>query len=663
MNAERLALLHAYGVLDTPAESEFDDIAEVAAALCGTPTALINLIDTDRQWFKARVGMAATEMPILQSVCIHGLAGADLLIVPDLTADPRTCEIPAVAAVDGARFYAGAPLIAPEGLTLGMLCVVDTKPRPEGLTPAQAAGLRVLARQTMRLLDIRRAAQTERLADARLHDALAVTTHLAQKNAARYRAAQQAAGIGTFEIDIATNVMTISEEFCRLFGMPIRTAVDATEFLQNILEEDRGLASNEQSRRLGELGRDAQYRIRRADDGRIRWLSRRGAFVRDDAGQPIKMFGVVQDITEERLGRDRIAALLALGDRLRVAAGESEVVEAALDTLIGMLGAARVGYARLDRAADKLTVERDRTDGRVRSLVGVHALSRFPATLLGLLSGEALAAGDLHDSPGLAADRPTFDAMGVRAAIQVPLMEDDDLVGVVFVHETSPRAWSSEEINFVEGATDRMEAAMARARAEAAQEVLNLELSHRLKNSFAMVQALAMQTLKPVADRGPVENFDSRLHALAAAHDLLLQRSWSTTALLDILTAVGESLAIRARLDLSGPRVMLGSKSTLATSLLIHELATNALKYGSLSADGGRVEIRWDVDSALLDPALTVTWREYDGPPTAPPGQRGFGSRLIGMGLVGRGGARVDYGPDGLVATFTSPMSQIATSL
>ncbi len=542
-----------------------------------------------------------------------------------------------------------------------------------GLSVGQAEGLRALARQVMRLLQANRLAYSQgieleeqkrlRLDDAQLHDALEVSSRLAQDNAARYRAAQQAAGVGTFEIDLATNVMTVSEEFCRLFGVPITASVDATDFLRNILDEDRPAASTVDTRRSGDVGRDAQYRIRRRNDGRVRWIGRRGAFVHDAEGRRIRMFGVVQDITDDRLGRDRIAALLALGDRLRAAGDETQVIDIALDILFATLGVGRVGFARIDRGADRLEVERERVADHIRSMIGVKALSRFPATLQRLAYGDPVAVDDLHANPQLASDWPIFEAMSVRAVVQAPLFEAGELVGVIFVHESAPRAWSADEIGFIESVTDRMEAAMAKMRAEAAQEVLNLELSHRLKNSFAMIQALAMQTLKSVADRGPIEVFENRLHALSAAHDLLLQRSWSATELFDVVSSVAASLGVQSQVELDGPKIMLGSKATLATSLLMHELATNAVKYGALSTEHGRVAIAWQVEGSEADPILTVTWRERGGPVVVKPLKRGFGSRLIDSGLVGRGGARVDYRPEGLTAIFASPMAQIAANL
>ncbi len=143
--AERLAALQRYGILDTDVEAEYDDIARVAATLCNTPVALVSLVDKDRQWFKARIGFDATETARSISFCAHAVASGTLLIVPDATLDARFAESPLVTRPDGIRFYAGAPLLDREGYALGTLCVIDHKARP-GLTPAESGALQSLAR-------------------------------------------------------------------------------------------------------------------------------------------------------------------------------------------------------------------------------------------------------------------------------------------------------------------------------------------------------------------------------------------------------------------------------------------------------------------------------------------------------------------------------------
>ncbi len=156
----RLAALDSYEILDTPAEKGYDDIVVLASLLCHTPVALVSLVHSGRQWFKARVGFEVCETPIDQSVCAFTLQEDDLLVITDLTKDPRTRDNRLVVEEPRIRFYAGAPLRTPEGHAIGALCVIDDKPRPEGLSREQAASLRALARQVTVHLELRRTVLT-----------------------------------------------------------------------------------------------------------------------------------------------------------------------------------------------------------------------------------------------------------------------------------------------------------------------------------------------------------------------------------------------------------------------------------------------------------------------------------------------------------------------
>ncbi|WP_375455434.1 PAS domain S-box protein [uncultured Methylobacterium sp.] len=168
----RLAALAAYGILDTPPEQGFDDIVDLAALICATPVALVSLVDGDRQWFKARAGFEPCQTPLDRSVCVHALAQPGLLVIPDLTLDPRTRANPQVTGAPHLRFYAGAPLEAPEGSRLGTLCVIDHAPRPAGLTGAQASALTKLAGQVMSLMELRRAVASRDAGLAERHAAV-----------------------------------------------------------------------------------------------------------------------------------------------------------------------------------------------------------------------------------------------------------------------------------------------------------------------------------------------------------------------------------------------------------------------------------------------------------------------------------------------------------
>jgi signal transduction histidine kinase len=153
----RLAALRDTQVLDTAPEEDFDDIALLASEICGTPMGLVSLVDEDRQWFKARTGLGIGETTRESSFCAHAITGHELLEVSDATTDPRFAENPMVAAEDGIRFYAGAPVVLDGTYSVGTVCVVDHVPRE--LSAGQRRALRSLARHTAVQLELRRYAR------------------------------------------------------------------------------------------------------------------------------------------------------------------------------------------------------------------------------------------------------------------------------------------------------------------------------------------------------------------------------------------------------------------------------------------------------------------------------------------------------------------------
>ena len=150
---QRLATLRGYHILDTEPEAAFDDLTSLASYICQTPIALISLVDTDRQWFKSKVGVSLTETSRDIAFCASAILQSDVLIVPDATQDERFSENPLVVSEPKIRFYAGAPLMA-DGQALGTLCVIDRVPRK--LSPEQLDALRALSRQVQAQLEIRR---------------------------------------------------------------------------------------------------------------------------------------------------------------------------------------------------------------------------------------------------------------------------------------------------------------------------------------------------------------------------------------------------------------------------------------------------------------------------------------------------------------------------
>jgi two-component sensor histidine kinase len=185
---------------------------------------------------------------------------------------------------------------------------------------------------------------------------------------------------------------------------------------------------------------------------------------------------------------------------------------------------------------------------------------------------------------------------------------------------------------------DLTEEKRASEEAEAARQrqlLLLEELNHRVKNTLAMVQSIAAQTLRSgeAPDRFP-EAFQARLQALAQAHDLLTRGQWQGTSLRELAELTLRPHAGGQRVRIEGPGVALAPGVAVPLHLALHELATNAVKHGALSDGGGSVDLSWRVVGDGATPALRIDWLETGGPSVAPPGRRGFGSRLIERGLA-----------------------------
>ncbi len=167
---ERLAALRSYNILDTAAEKDFDDLTTLASSICQTPIALISLVDTGRQWFKSHIGLAASETPIEQSFCAHAIVSYnEIMIVDDARKDERFADNPLVTGNPKIVFYAGVPLINEDGFALGTLCVIDQKKKQ--LSAEQTIALKVVAKQVVDKLELRRKITDLQIANQELRDA------------------------------------------------------------------------------------------------------------------------------------------------------------------------------------------------------------------------------------------------------------------------------------------------------------------------------------------------------------------------------------------------------------------------------------------------------------------------------------------------------------
>ncbi|MCJ2102965.1 sensor histidine kinase [Methylobacterium sp. E-046] len=529
----RLIALEAYGILDTAPEEGFDDIVQLAASVCAVPVALVSLVAADRQWFKARIGFPPCETVLNASVCAHALSESDLLIIPDLAADPRTQANPLVTGNPHIRFYAGAPLRSPEGYALGSLCVIDTRPRPEGLTGEQADNLRRLARHVMALLNERRQLARLRISEDRLSNAFA-----------------------------------------------------------------------------------------------------------------------------------RQAALTEIGDHLRDLSTISQMTKAAAEIVGRTLEASRAGYGELDATGMFIDIVSDWTDPSSKSLVGRHRFADYGTLGPMIARGDTLVISDVVADPLTADLNQSLHDFNIHALLNVPIRERGRTVALFYVHDSKTRPWSPEEVGFARNVADRVLAGVARLRAEEQQVTLNRELSHRMKNTLAMVQAIATQTMRNAVDLDAAQGtLSARLVALGRAHDMLLDQTGASS---DLAKVIREALASHddaqvGRLRLEGPPVKVGSKPALSLALMIHELATNAAKYGALSSADGYVQVQWSIERADKEAILHLRWSEHEGPPVTPPERRGFGSRLIERGLAGSigGAVTLSYPSEGVICEISAALAEI----
>jgi two-component sensor histidine kinase len=200
----------------------------------------------------------------------------------------------------------------------------------------------------------------------------------------------------------------------------------------------------------------------------------------------------------------------------------------------------------------------------------------------------------------------------------------------------------------------------ARKRAEAQRDLLTRELEHRVKNTLATVQSIASQTFRHSGvDPRVQRDFEARLITLSNVHGVLTRQSFESADLYDIIASTlrPHNAPERERFSIEGPALRLGPKSAVALSMAVHELCTNAIKYGALATETGHVDIGWDVAEARL----RWSWRERGGAPVSPPTRRGFGTRMIEGALAAQlaGKVIIDFQPEGVVCTMDAPLDAV----
>ncbi len=307
---KRVAVLHAYGVLDTPPEPEFDRLTQLLAHICQTPIALISLVDSDRQWFKSVHGIDWTATDRALSICSHAIEQRAICVIEDTLADPRLRDNPLVYGEPYLRFYAGMPLLTPDGHALGAVAVLDRVPRQ--LDGLQLEALQTLTLQVMAQIESRRqrALLTQAMAE-REHDHAAL-----RESEERFRNVSRATADAVWDWNLGNDAMWWSEGMQVLFGHALDTLEpDSLSWTRRIHRDDLQRVLDSIHRVIDDGGEhwNAEYRFRR-DSGDFATVSDRGFVIRDAGGRAVRMVGGMTDLTEQRQAQARLQQQAALLD-------------------------------------------------------------------------------------------------------------------------------------------------------------------------------------------------------------------------------------------------------------------------------------------------------------------------------------------------------------
>jgi PAS domain S-box-containing protein len=421
-----------------------------------------------------------------------------------------------------------------------------------------------------------------------------------------------------------------NDQWFRYCGLtPDQNARQWPELVLHPDDRARCLAAWRQALATGE---DYEIEVRnRRYDGAYRWFLTRARALRNARGQITAWFGTTTDIHDRRAAEEQLRYQLQLVRSIADTAAVSIFVndEAGNIVFINPEAERVFGYAFDELKGKSLheILHYKYPDGRP-----------FPIAECPL--------GFVYED-----GRPVRDYEGVFwrkdgspvnvVCSNMPIHEDGQSVGDVIT---------------VQDITERK-------RHEERQKMLMHELNHRVKNTLATVQSMAMQTLRNSPNLSEAkERFEARLMALSKAHDVLTREKWEGAFLADIVERAvapycGEG---RDRFVIEGPAIRVSPRRALALAMALHELCTNAVKYGALSNDEGKVTIAWSVSNREAAPKLEMRWSEKDGPPVVPPSRKGFGSRLIERGLASDlgGEVKIAFAETGLTCVIVAPLGR-----
>ncbi|MET0553492.1 MAG: PAS domain S-box protein [Vicinamibacteria bacterium] len=516
--ADRLEALHEYRVLDTPPEDEFDGLARLAAQICGTPIALVSLVDAHRQWFKARIGMAVTETPREVAFCAHAILDHELFVINDAQADARFSQNPLVTQ-EHIRFYAGAPLLTPEGHSVGTLCVMDRLPRE--LDAHQRDALRILSGEVMARFELKRALR-DALAVARERDVARLEV---ERQTYTLRAVLGAVGEGLAVADADRRIHFFSRVYEDMFGAVESVPEGEWPDHFQILRPDGVTPFPAEELPLvraldGERVDDVEICMR--DEKRVlRWWNCVARPMHDQRGRQQGAVVAFRDVTAHR----RSEAILRVQHAATSILSEKHTLAEAARPLLEAIG----GY--LNRELGELW-EVDNWSDVLRATADWHRPGSDLASFAEAGNGLDYARGDGLPGRVWKTARPAFarvgddeDArnqlavrLGFKTVLGFPIVSGSEIVGVIVT-------WSREE----EAPEPELMAALGGIGAQVGQFVAR-------RRSEAVLRA-SEQRMRHVFERMPYPGaiFDDATLRFLAVNDAAVEKyGWSREEFLDM---------------------------------------------------------------------------------------------------------------------------------
>lgn len=507
------------------------------------------------------------------------------------------------------------------------------------------------------------------------------------------RLATDAAEVGLWDVHPLTDTLYWPPRVKAMFGVSPDAAVSlADDFFLCLHPDDADRVSAAYAAATDPRRRtlyDVEYRTIGKEDGVVRWVAAKGRGLFDEQGRCYRVIGTAVDITgrkeAERAAQEQarsLEALNATGAALAAELDLEKIVQLVTDAGVGMTGAqfGAFFYNLRNEAGESYTLYS--LSGVDRSAFDKFPMPRNTAVFAPTFVGEGVVrSDDITADPRYGRSAPHHGMpsghLPVRSYLAVPVVSrSGEVLGGLFFGHAAPGVFSQGAERLIRGIAGQAAVAIDNARlygeakrelarrrkVEEQQTLLINELNHRVKNTLATVQSIVAQASRSGGSPQVRQAIEGRLLALAGAHDLLTRRNWAGADLKDLAQRALAPFAMgRDRLHVDGPPVMLAPQKALAIAMALHELATNAVKYGALSVPKGRVQIAWNVDHDRL----RLTWVESQGPAVTSPPTRGFGSRLLVRGLAAdlQGKVELEFEPSGVRCRIEASLSETPAPL